>query len=92
METVNQQPEMEMSPEQLAEQKERMLEFYKDSLPYLTAQLEYEKLLMQIDEVRFKRSSIQYQFAMLMNPPQEEDNEEESTEPVKSESRKLKRG
>ena len=25
METVNQQPEMEMSPEQLAEQKERML-------------------------------------------------------------------
>ena len=92
METVNQQPEMEMSPEQLAEQKEKMLEFYKESIPYLTAQLEYEKMLLQIDEVRFKRSSIQYQFAAMMATPSEEDDQEESTEPVKSEGRKLKRG
>ncbi len=28
------QPEMEMTPEQLEEQKEKMLEFYKTSMPY----------------------------------------------------------
>jgi hypothetical protein len=93
MET-NQQPEMEMTPEQLAEQKEKMLEFYRESMPYLKSQLDYEKMLLEIDETRFKRSSIQYQFAMMVNPqPQEEDNEqEESSEPAKSDSRKLKRG
>lgn len=93
MET-NQQPEMEMTPEQLAEQKEKMLEFYRESMPYLRAQLDYEKMLLEIDETRFKRSSIQYQFAMMMNGPQqeEEDDQEESSEPNKSEGRKLKRG
>jgi hypothetical protein len=93
METTNQQPEMEMTPEQLEEQKEKMLEFYRNSMPYLKAQLDYEKMLLEIDETRFKRSSIQYQFAMMMNPPQEEgDDQEESSEPTKSEGRKLKRG
>jgi hypothetical protein len=93
MET-NQQPEMEMTPDQLAEQKEKMLEFYRESMPYLKSQLDYEKMLLEIDETRFKRSSIQYQFAMMVNPqPQEEDNDqEESSEPAKSDSRKLKRG
>jgi hypothetical protein len=95
METTNQQPEMEMTPEQIEEQKEKMLEFYRNSMPYLKAQLDYEKMLLEIDETRFKRSSIQYQFAMMMNPQNsEEDLEEinESTEPTKSEGRKLKRG
>ena len=93
MET-NQQPEMEMTPEQLAEQKEKMLEFYRESMPYLKSQLDYEKMLLEIDETRFKRSSIQYQFAMMMNPQQEEgdDDQEKSPEPAKSDSRKLKRG
>jgi len=93
MET-NQQPEMEMTPDQLAEQKEKMLEFYRESMPYLKSQLDYEKMLLEIDETRFKRSSIQYQFAMMVNPqPQEEDDDqEESSEPAKSDNRKLKRG
>jgi hypothetical protein len=92
METTNQQPEMEMTPEQLEEQKEKMFEFYKSSMPYLRAQLEYEQMLLSIDEVRFKRSSIQYQFASMMANPSEEDDQEEESEPVKSEGRKLKRG
>lgn len=100
METVNQQ-DVEMTPEQLAEQKENMLRFYTESLPYLEAQLKYEQLLLQIDEARFKRSSIQYQFAMMMNPPQEEEADEErgSDFDIDKESntadqgkRKLKRG
>jgi hypothetical protein len=99
MET-NQQPEVEMTPEQMAEQKEKMLAFYKESVPYLTAQLDYEKLLCEIDEVRFKRSSIQYQFAMMMNPSQEESNEETGSDDdidnnpdiPEQGKRKLKRG
>ena len=101
METTNQQPEMEMSAEKLEEQKEIMLEFYKNSMPYLNAQLEYEKLLLQIDETRFKRSSIQYQFAMMMNPQsQEEEDVEKSgsdfdidkSNTSEQNKRKLKRG
>jgi len=101
METTNQQPEMEMSAEKLEEQKEIMLEFYKNSMPYLNAQLEYEKLLLQIDETRFKRSSIQYQFAMMMNPQsQEEEDVEKSgsdfdidkSNTAEQNKRKLKRG
>jgi len=92
METTNQQPEMEMTPEQLEEQKEKMFEFYKSSMPYLRAQLDYEEMLLKIDEVRFKRSSIQYQFAAMMANPSEEDDQEETSEPSKSEGRKLKRG
>jgi hypothetical protein len=92
MENLNQQPEVEMTAEQLEEQKEKMFEFYKGSLPYLRAQLEYEELLVKIDEARFKRTNIQYQYAMMMNQSQEEgtenDLEEETDTPSK---RKLKR-
>lgn len=95
METTNQHPEMEMTADQIEEQKEKMLEFYRNSMPYLKAQLDYEKMLLEIDETRFKRSSIQYQFAMMMNPQNLEEEQEEINEPTeqtKSESRKLKRG
>ena len=33
METTNQQPEMDMTPEQLEAQKEKMLEFYRNTMP-----------------------------------------------------------
>ena len=93
MENLNQQQEQELSAEQLNEQKEKMLEFYRESMPYLRAQLDYEEMLLKIDEVRLKRRNIQYQSAMMANPPQEEDDQEEDTsEPAKSEGRKLKRG
>ena len=60
-----------LSPEELAEKKEEMLRFYSESMPYLEAQLTYEQALLEIDELRFKRSQIQMQFAMMMNPPEE---------------------
>ena len=77
MENVNQQEqEQELTPEQLTERKEQMLNFYKESIPYLEAQLNYENLLTSIDEVRFKRTNIQYNFAMMMNQQQEEESED----------------
>jgi len=83
MENVNQQEqELDLTPEQLTERKEQMLSFYKESIPYLEAQLNYENLLTSIDEVRFKRTNIQMQYAMLASEMQE-GPEEETTAPTK---------
>ena len=46
----NQQEQENMSAEQLAQRKADMLNFYKDSVPYLEAQLNYEDMLLKIDE------------------------------------------
>ena len=43
-----------LSPEELSQRKEEMLTFYKESMPYLDAQLNYETKLAEIDEMRFK--------------------------------------
>jgi hypothetical protein len=96
MENMNQQDEMEMSAEELVAQKERMLSFYTESMPYIEAQLSYEQVLLQIDEARFKRASIQMQYAMMMQPPAEEeedDNDEATPESASAEpkERKLKK-
>ena len=63
-----------LSPEELASKKEEMLKFYKDSMPYLQAQFDYEELLSQIDEMRLKRTQIQMAYAQMMAPPEEEEN------------------
>lgn len=60
-----------LSPEELAAKKEEMLQFYKESMPYLEAQFEYEKMLSEIDEMRLKRTQIQMAYAQMMAPPEE---------------------
>ena len=72
---MDNQQEREFTAEELAAQKEQMLLFYTESLPYLEAQLKYEDLLMRIDEARFKRNSIQMQWAMIMQAQQEPESE-----------------
>jgi hypothetical protein len=72
----NQEQERAFTPEELEQKRKEMLKFYKDSKPYLTAQFEYEEMLMKIDEVRFKRTSIQMQYAMMMNQMEGTDGEE----------------
>lgn len=62
-----------LSPEELTAKKEEMLQFYKDSMPYLEAQFEYEKMLSEIDEMRLKRTQIQMAYAQMMAPPEEEE-------------------
>jgi hypothetical protein len=71
-----------LTAEQMQQKKEEMINFYKESMPYLQAQHAYEEMLCKIDEVRFKRANIQYQFAMMNSIPEEE---EESEGPVKQE-------
>jgi hypothetical protein len=91
------QQEREFTAEEMAAQKEQMLQFYTESLPYLEAQLKYEQMLFAIDEVRFKRTNIQMQYAMMAQAQQEGELEEESdtdNQPTTSEQgkRKLRKG
>jgi len=74
----NQHNEEQLSAEELTARKEELLKFYTDSMPYINAQYEYEKKLMELDEVRFKRTQIQIQMAMMMNPQMSEEGEEEN--------------
>lgn len=87
----NQQQEMNLTPEELAARKEEMLQFYTESLPYLEAQFNYEEMLMKLDEVRFKRTSIQMQFAMMVQTQQEGESEEGEEETLEPKGRKLKK-
>jgi len=87
----NQQDQENMSVEQLAQRKADMLNFYQDSIPYLEAQLNYEDMLLKIDEARFKRSSIAYQFAMMtQNSEKPETSDADDTEIDSEPVRKLK--
>ncbi len=83
-----------LSPEELTAKKEEMLQFYTDSMPYLKAQLEYETMLSDIDEMRLKRTQIQMAYAQMMAPPDEDPMPKSDNMPKSdkaSETRKLKK-
>ena len=84
--------EQELTTEQLQERKEQMLKFYTESLPYLKAQHEYEKLLADIDGERLRRAQYNMQFAMLMQQGEEQLAQEKDAESTdENKSRKLKK-
>jgi hypothetical protein len=82
----NQPEEQELTQEELTARKEEMKKFYEDSIPYLEAQAKYEKLLTDIDEARFKRSTLNYQWAQFINntAPKEEGEEDDDLETEKA--------
>jgi hypothetical protein len=91
----NQQMNEQLSPEQLEARREEMKQFYESSVPYLEAQAKYEKLLTEVEEARYKRVSMQMQYATMMaaaQPTQEEDDSTMPTEQAPSNGKKLKRG
>lgn len=102
----NQQLEDQLTPEQLEARREEMKEFYEKSVPFLESQSKYEKLLTEIEESRYKRATMQIQYASMMAAAQGEmemdDNEMPAPPPPKptekapakptSTGRKLKKG
>ena len=62
----------DLSPEEIEKRKQEMLSFYKESVPYLEAQLSYETLLVQLDEVRVRRIKAQHEMAYLSMTPEQE--------------------
>lgn len=88
----NQTTEEQLSPEELLARKEEMKQFYDESVPYLESQLKYEHLLTEIENARFKRATLQYQWAsMMQNATPDEGEENESTENESPKERKLKK-
>ena len=82
----NQQQQEELSPEQLEARREEMKSFYESSVPYLEAQAKYEKLLTEVEESRYKRATMQIQYANMMAAAQgrsqeEDDDEREDLQP-----------
>jgi hypothetical protein len=88
----NQQENLEnenLTAEEITARKEEMLKFYTDSVLYLKAQHEYEKLLADIDHERLKRSQYAMQYAMMMQ--QSESQSTEKSVNNESKERKLKK-
>lgn len=90
--------ERELTQEELQARKEEMKKFYDESLPYLESQSKYEKYLTEIEEARFKRATIQIQWANIMAAQQEQDTADHDDEEEKgveqhapTAERKLKR-
>jgi hypothetical protein len=77
----NQHEEQELTQEELAARKEEMKAFYDDSLPYLESQSKYEKFLTEIEEARFRRATIQIQWANIMAAQQEQDTSDREDGP-----------
>lgn len=87
----------QFTPEELAQKKSEMLKFYKDNVEYLEAQVKYERLLAEIDEVRVRRLKAQHEFAYLTMTPEQEaemrkqlEEVEAAQEENKPKDRKLK--
>ena len=75
----------ELSPEQLEARRDEMKQFYEKSLPYLEAQAKYEKLLTEVEEARYKRATMQFQYANIMaaaqGPDLDDEDEREDLQP-----------
>jgi hypothetical protein len=67
----------ELTPEEVKERKEKLVQYYTDQVEFLTVQLEYETLVTAIEEQRAKRVQYQVMVAnMLAGEPEDEEEEE----------------
>ena len=94
----------DLSPEELEARRDEMRQFYENSVPYLEAQAKYEKLLTDVEESRYKRATMQINYASMMAATQgsdfdidkDDDAEQESiSKPLAQEpagDKKLKKG
>ena len=88
----NQQEQEQLTPEQLEARRNEMQSFYEKSVPYLEAQAKYEKLLTEVEEARYKRASMQLQYATMMaSVQQEEESENSPTAKAPAGSKKLRK-
>lgn len=73
-----------MTQEDIANQREKLTEYYEKTIPFLKLQAEYEDLITQIQEAKTKRVFAQAQIAQFLAPETEENTEEEKpTRPLR---------
>jgi hypothetical protein len=67
--------EQVLTPEEIKARRTEITKFYKDQLPHLKVQAEYERLMTEIEEYRAKRLQAQ---AFLANAYETMENDEEA--------------
>ena len=85
---------VELSKEEIAKRRIEVSNFYKENIKHLKIQLEYERLLTEIDETRAKRLQAQAFMAQAYAPEDESaesDFNDAMTEAEKPAARSLKR-
>jgi hypothetical protein len=73
----------EPTPEEIAEMRERMTEYYDNQIPFLIKQKEYETLLSEIEIARARRIEASIRIAQMTMGPQEGQEEPEMVEEPK---------
>jgi hypothetical protein len=71
----NEVAQEELSPEEIAQRKQELSNFYKDNIKHLKIQLEYETLLTDIEEQRAKRMQATMFLAQAFNKDTKENPE-----------------
>ena len=71
----NEVAQEELSPEEIAQRKQELSNFYKDNVKHLKIQLEYETLLTDIEEQRAKRMQATMFLAQSFNKDTQENPE-----------------
>lgn len=82
----NQHNDEQLSPEQLEARRDEMKHFYEKSIPYLEAQAKYEKLLTEVEQARYQRATMQFQYANMMAAAQGPDLDEDEREDLRQDS------
>ena len=77
-----QDKEPQLSKEELTKRREEITQFYKDNIPHLTVQAEYEDLLATIDKARAER--LQAQMFMAQTAASQQENGGEASEDEKA--------
>jgi len=72
--------DVQMSKEEIAQRRQEITNFYKDSIKHLKVQKEYEQLLTDIEESRAKRMQAQMFLAQSLASQEQELQSEENTE------------
>jgi len=57
-----------MTKEEIMERRQKITDYYEEHIPHLKIQLEYERLLTEIEENRAKRVQAQKFMAQVMGP------------------------
>lgn len=68
--------QLELTPEEIKERKEKLLNYYQEQIEFLNTQLEYETLLTNVEEQRAKRIQMQAAIASFLSPQDEEEVDE----------------
>lgn len=67
--------EKEYTPEQVKEIKSKMLAKWEDELPFLQKQLEYERVITELDELQMRRAYAMRKTAdILAAPPDQQED------------------